>query len=72
MISWWLKVKPIATWDTLPTTFSAELYDILMHQRNHDWRQKLESLPTVNYVVAVGALHLYGENNLPAMLQPRQ
>lgn len=72
MISWWLNVKPSGAWDTLPTTFSTELYDILMHQRNQDWRQKLETLPTGNYVVAVGALHLYGENNLPAMLQPRQ
>lgn len=72
MISWWLNVKPSGAWDTLPTTFSTELYDMLVHQRNQDWRQKLETLPTGNYVVAVGALHLYGENNLPAMLQPRQ
>jgi len=31
----------------------------------------LEALPAGDYVVAVGALHLYGEDNLPAMLQPQ-
>lgn len=72
MISWWLNVKPSGASDTLLTTFSTELYDMLMHQHNQDWRQKLETLPTGNYVVAVGALHLYSENNLPAMLQPQQ
>ena len=57
--------------DTLPATFSAGLYDVLMHQRNRDWRRQLEALPAGDYVVAVGALHLYGEDNLPAMLQPQ-
>ncbi|MGP2726656.1 TraB/GumN family protein, partial [Serratia marcescens] len=32
---------------------------------------QLEALPAGDYVVAVGALHLYGEDNLPAMLQPQ-
>lgn len=69
MVSWWLDAKPRGALETLPATFSAGLYDVLMHRRNRDWRQKLERLPAGNYVVAVGALHLYGEDNLPAMLQ---
>lgn len=69
MVSWWLDAKPSGMLETLPATFSADLYDVLMHQRNRDWQQKLEALPPGNYVVAVGALHLYGEDNLPAMLQ---
>ncbi len=71
MVSWWLDAKPRGTLDTLPATFSAGLYDVLMHQRNRDWRRQLEALPAGDYVVAVGALHLYGEDNLPAMLQPQ-
>lgn len=71
MVSWWLDAKPRGTLDTLPATFSAGLYDVLMHQRNRDWRRQLEALPARDYVVAVGALHLYGEDNLPAMLQPQ-
>jgi uncharacterized protein YbaP (TraB family) len=71
MVSWWLDSKPNATLETLPSTFSAGLYDVLMHRRNRNWQQKLEALPPGNYVVAVGALHLYGEDNLPAMLQTR-
>lgn len=71
MVSWWLDAKPSGGLETLPATFSAGLYDVLMHQRNRDWRQKLEALPAGDYVVAVGALHLYGEDNLPAMLQPQ-
>lgn len=71
MVSWWLDAKPNATLETLPSTFSAELYDVLMHRRNRHWQQRLEALPPGNYVVAVGALHLFGEDNLPAMLQAR-
>lgn len=71
MMSWWLDAKPNATLETLPSTFCAELYDVLMHRRNRNWQQKLAALPPGNYVVAVGALHLYGEDNLPAMLQTR-
>lgn len=72
MVSWWLNAKPNGALDTLPATFSAGLYDMLMLQRNREWRQKLEALPPGNYVVAVGALHLYGEGNLPAMLQAQR
>ena len=54
---------------TLPNTFSQSLYDVLMHQRNLAWRDKLRAMPPGRYVVAVGALHLYGEGNLPQMLR---
>jgi uncharacterized protein YbaP (TraB family) len=69
MVSWWLDTQPSTALEPLPATFSAELYDVLMHQRNHAWLEKLRQLPAGNYVVAVGALHLYGEGNLPEMLQ---
>ncbi|PVZ87302.1 conjugal transfer protein TraB [Serratia sp. S1B] len=69
MVSWWLDSKPNSLPENLPTTFSAELYDILMHCRNRHWQQRLQTLPPGRYVVAVGALHLYGDGNLPALLQ---
>ncbi|MFI8415295.1 TraB/GumN family protein [Serratia sp. NPDC078593] len=69
MIGWWLDAKPTQTLATLPATFSADLYDVLMQQRNRNWRQTLLALPAGKYVVAVGALHLYGEDNLPDMLK---
>ncbi|MGW1442598.1 TraB/GumN family protein [Serratia rhizosphaerae] len=69
MIGWWLDSQPSIALDTLPTTFSTGLYDVLMHQRNLQWQHQLQALPPGNYVVAVGALHLYGEDNLPEMLQ---
>lgn len=69
MVSWWLDSKPNALPEALPATFSAELYELLMHCRNRHWQQKLQALPAGNYVVAVGALHLYGDGNLPALLQ---
>ncbi len=68
MISWWLESRPSVGIDSLPSTFGNALYDVLMHQRNQRWKQQLESLPAGNYVVAVGALHLYGEGNLPNLL----
>lgn len=69
MIGWWLERPPEHASPSLPNTFSASLYDVLMHQRNLAWKTKLEALPPGNYVVAVGALHLYGEGNLPQMLR---
>jgi len=39
-----------------------------MDQRNRQWCQFLRQLPPGRYVVAVGALHLYGEGNLPGLL----
>ncbi len=68
MIGWWLEQPPSHGAVSLPTTFSQSLYDVLMHQRNLAWRETLLALPPGRYVVAVGALHLYGEGNLPDML----
>ncbi|HBC6680506.1 TPA: TraB/GumN family protein [Escherichia coli] len=69
MMSWWLNAPPQNNDITLPNTFSQSLYDVLMHQRNLAWRGKLRAMPPGRYVVAVGALHLYGEGNLPQMLR---
>lgn len=69
MMGWWLKTPPRNSELTLPNTFSQSLYDVLMHQRNTAWRDRLRSMPAGHYVVAVGALHLYGEGNLPEMLR---
>ncbi|MCP1630752.1 uncharacterized protein YbaP (TraB family) [Citrobacter amalonaticus] len=69
MMSWWLKAPPQDNHLTLPNTFSQSLYDVLMHQRNIAWRDRLAALPAGRYVVAVGALHLYGEGNLPELMR---
>jgi len=69
MISWWLDAPPTQQPVALPTTFSSELNDTLMRHRNQHWRELLLALPEGRYVVAVGALHLYGEDNLPGLLQ---
>ena len=70
MVSWWLETPPRHNEKTiLPETFSNDLGERLMQQRNQRWCQQLSDLPAGNYVVAVGALHLYGEDNLPGMLQ---
>lgn len=69
MISWWLEAPPRQQPMTLPTTFSSELNEALMRHRNQQWRELLLALPKGRYVVAVGALHLYGEDNLPALLK---
>ncbi|MBU9848077.1 TraB/GumN family protein [Rahnella ecdela] len=69
MISWWLDTKPGLAVEQLPNTFSSDLYDVLMNQRNVRWKKQLLDLPAGNYVVAVGALHLYGEGNLPELLK---
>ena len=69
MMSWWLKSPPQNNAISLPNTFSQSLYDVLMHQRNVAWRERLHAMPPGRYVVAVGALHLYGEGNLPALMR---
>ncbi len=68
MISWWMDSPP-RTNVALPNTFGHDLYDVLMHQRNLQWQHFLQQLPAGRYVVAVGALHLYGEGNLPGLLK---
>lgn len=69
MMSWWLQAPPQDNHLTLPNTFCQSLYDVLMHQRNIAWRDRLSTLPAGRYVVAVGALHLYGEGNLPELMR---
>lgn len=69
MISWWLDAPPTQQPVALPTTFSSELNDTLMRNRNQHWRELLLALPKGRYVVAVGALHLYGDDNLPGLLK---
>lgn len=69
MISWWLESPPPREKVLLPTTFGDELYDVLMHQRNLQWCHFLQQLPAGRYVVAVGALHLYGKGNLSELLK---
>lgn len=70
MVSWWLEAPPGSLGKLeLPNTFSSSLNDLLMHQRNQQWSQLLRQLPPGRYVVAVGALHLYGEGNLPGLLK---
>lgn len=69
MIGWWLERKPGKLPPDMPAAFSNEMTDLLMNQRNRRWQQQLQALPPGNYVVAVGALHLYGDDNLPTLLQ---
>ena len=70
MVSWWLEAPPGSPGKLeMPNTFSNSLNDLLMHQRNQHWSQLLRQLPPGRYVVAVGALHLYGEGNLPGLLK---
>jgi len=69
MVSWWLDAPPREPQITLPSTFSTALNDMLISQRNAQWCERLRALPSGHYVVAVGALHLYGEGNLPELLQ---
>lgn len=66
MIGWWLEQPPTSVGASLPRTFSQPLYDVLMVKA---WRDALLALPPGRYVVAVGALHLYGEGNLPQILK---
>ncbi|WP_226568834.1 TraB/GumN family protein [Mangrovibacter yixingensis] len=72
MISWWLQAPPESSDTSLPNTFGEQLYDVLMNQRNMTWLDYLHKLPPGHYVVAVGALHLYGTGNLPELLQAKK
>lgn len=71
MISWWLSNTPPKNEPCLPDTFSDELHNILIMQRNQQWCTFLQQLPPGHYVVAVGALHLYGEGNVPSLLKAK-
>ncbi|PQQ30010.1 TraB/GumN family protein [Photorhabdus hindustanensis] len=72
MISWWMDYQPEQQEHALPTTFSKEIYQLLMTERNKRWNKRLQELPAGRYLVAVGVLHLYGEGNLPKMLTEEQ
>ncbi|WP_192457299.1 TraB/GumN family protein [Musicola keenii] len=67
MVSWWVSDKPVHI-GNVPPTFGNQMTEMLMHQRNQRWQQQLLALPAGRYVVAVGALHLYGEGNLSQLL----
>lgn len=69
MMSWWINRGPLDAANPFPATLSGEIYQYLMTERNQRWKTRLEQLPPGNYLVAVGALHLYGEENLPSLLQ---
>ncbi|MGL9751352.1 MAG: TraB/GumN family protein [Symbiopectobacterium sp.] len=70
MTGWWLEGPPAKSAAAIPATFSHALSKILMYQRNTGWGDQLQALPSGQYVVAVDALHLYGDNSLPSLLQP--
>lgn len=69
MISWWVEGPPREglPHGLLPSSFGHSLNDVLIKKRNAEWKQKLIRLPPGRYLMAVGALHLYGDDNLPAM-----
>ena len=64
MINWWLNYTSEKHPSPLPNTFSKAVFDILMEKRNQVWATTLSNLPAGHYVVTVGALHLFGEDNL--------
>lgn len=68
MINGWLDYKTLRI-DNLPDSFGNAMSEILMQQRNRRWQQQLTALPEGNYVISVGALHLFGDDNLPALLR---
>ncbi|CAK9884203.1 MAG: hypothetical protein XXXJIFNMEKO3_00584 [Candidatus Erwinia impunctatus] len=69
MVSWWLGSPPVAGEKSLTSTFSHDLNNVLMQERNQRWCQIISQLPAGRYVVAVGALHLYCEQSLPQLLR---
>lgn len=71
MIGWWLNRRPVNMAKAFPATFSGDLYQYLMTERNLRWKSLLQNLPAGDYMVAVGALHLYGDHNLPSLLRQR-
>jgi uncharacterized protein YbaP (TraB family) len=64
--TWWLSGG--APSPSLLQAFNYNLYQRLMTARHPHWVQLLKQLPAGNYVVAIGALHLFGPNALLAQL----
>ena len=50
-----------------------ELYDAIVVRRNRNWTATIDELLTHDddYLIVVGALHLIGEDGVPAMLRAR-
>ncbi len=69
MLSSWIEPSTQSHLAELPDTFSPELFELLLNQRNQRWNKQLRELPPGKYVVAVGAMHLYGKNNLVDLLK---
>ncbi|WP_232054864.1 TraB/GumN family protein [Leminorella richardii] len=69
MVRWWLNEKPQRETLQLPYGMGDEIYRIMVTERNRDWAKRLNALPKGNYVVVVGALHLFGEQSLPEILR---
>ncbi|MGL6574753.1 TraB/GumN family protein [Aeromonas hydrophila] len=51
-----------------PPKLQAWLEQILLAERNHNWLKKWSTLPNESFIV-VGALHLYGDQGLLALLE---
>lgn len=71
MANWWISGLSVNQPVSLPGLFDQELHDVLLRQRNQRWNQLLRTLPAGDYVVVVGALHLYAADNLPELLAMR-
>ncbi|MGF1687155.1 TraB/GumN family protein [Photobacterium japonica] len=51
--------------------YDAHTDDVLIKKRNHDWATQLTHAPAYqhgNFVVVVGAMHLFGKQGVPALL----
>jgi uncharacterized protein YbaP (TraB family) len=68
MIGWWLDAPPADGKLALPSTFSESLYDVLMNAQQSLARDA--ACPACRALRGCGgALHLYGEGNLPSLLK---
>lgn len=68
MASWWTGTTPKPAAWSLPEIFSDGLHNALLRKRNQQWNRFLRKQPAGCYIVVVGALHLYGADNLPTLL----
>lgn len=72
MVKWWLSQAPMERNLSLPYGMGGDLYNLMIADRNRVWAKQLQALPKGNYVVVVGALHLFGEHNLLELLKESQ
>lgn len=70
MIDWWLSKsqQPYSSLPELSRSFGNDLQHTFITQRNKQWARHLLALPAGRYLVAVGALHLSGPENLIDLL----